>query len=145
VNEKILIVDDSAANREVYALLLEHFGYAVLKAADGWEGVRQAREHRPDLILMDVSMPVVDGIEATELLKVDLATRDIPVIGVSAHGDPATIARALAVGMECYLTKPTPPRQVLQEIERCLMRPERGAERVEPPALMVLARHRQAG
>lgn len=116
----VLIVDDNSNSREVHALLLEHFGYAVLRASDGGEGVRSAREHHPDVILMDVSMPVVDGIEATELLKADIATRDIPVIGISAHGDAATIGRALAVGMDCYLTKPAAPRAVLQTIERCL-------------------------
>jgi two-component system, cell cycle response regulator DivK len=121
VNDRtILIVDDSPVNREVYVLLLEHFGFRVLEAADGREGVRQAREFHPDLILMDISMPVMDGIEATELLKVGGETRDIPVIGLSAHGDPSTIDRAFAVGMERYLMKPVPPRRVLREIESCL-------------------------
>jgi two-component system, cell cycle response regulator DivK len=121
VNEQtILIVDDSSTNREVYTLLLEHFGYNVVTAADGWEGVCMARIHHPAVILMDVTMPVMDGIEATEVLKVDTSTRDIPVIGVSALGDPGTLHRALAVGMAGYLTKPAQPRRVLREIERCL-------------------------
>lgn len=126
VNEKaILIVDDSPNNRDVYRLLLEHFGYRVLTAADGLNAVEQARNHRPALILMDVSMPVMDGIEATELLKADVMTRDIPVVGLSAHGDPLTMRRAYGAGMQGYLTKPARPRRVLDEVRRWLRRPDR--------------------
>jgi two-component system, cell cycle response regulator DivK len=120
----ILVVDDSTTNREVYTALLEHFGFRVLNAADGREGVRCARECHPDLILMDISMPVMDGLEATRLLKADDTTREIPVIAVTAHDDAETIDRAMSVGMEGYLTKPAPPRRVLEEIELLLGRSE---------------------
>lgn len=123
----ILIVDDSTTNREVYTALLEHFGFRVLNASDGQDGVRQARALHPDLILMDISMPVMDGVEATRLLKEDADTRGIPVIAVTAHDDVETIGRAFAAGVDGYLTKPAPPRRVLEEIQRCL-----GAE--EDPA-----------
>lgn len=119
----ILIVDDSADNRDVYGMLLEHFGFTILTANDGWDGVQQARAHRPDLILMDISMPVLDGFEATELLKIDVETQAIPVIAITAHDDRALRTRALDIGFESYLTKPAQPRRILQEIERCL-RPE---------------------
>jgi two-component system, cell cycle response regulator DivK len=123
----ILVVDDSTTNREVYTALLEHFGFRVLNAADGREGVRQAHESHPDLILMDLSMPVMDGVEATRALKADAATREIPVIAVTAHDDADTMRRARAAGVQGYLTKPTPPRRVLEEIERCLRGGENSA------------------
>jgi CheY-like chemotaxis protein len=130
----ILIVDDSPSNRDVYSLLLEHYGYSVVRASNGWEGVQLARACQPDLILMDITMPVLDGIEATELLKLDAATRDIPVIGVSAHHDAYTIGRAYAVGMHAYLTKPTPPRRVILEVQRCLLA-QRSAGRAHLPRM----------
>jgi two-component system, cell cycle response regulator DivK len=119
-SKTILIVDDSADNRDVYSMFLEHFGYTVLTANDGWDGVQQARTHHPDLILMDISMPVLDGLEATELLKVDADTQAIPVIAITAHDDIALRSRAQEIGFESYLTKPTQPRRILQEVERCL-------------------------
>jgi two-component system, cell cycle response regulator DivK len=133
----ILVVDDSAANREVYTTLLEHFGYRVLNAADGRDGVHQACAHHPALILMDISMPVLDGVEATRLLKADASTRAIPVIAVTAHDDPETLQRARAAGVDGYLTKPAAPRRVLEEIERCLRGAEAapaGGSKVEDPA-----------
>jgi two-component system, cell cycle response regulator DivK len=116
----ILIVDDSIDNRDVYGMFLEHFGYTVLSACNGWEGVQQARTNHPDLILMDISMPVLDGFEATELLKLDAETQDIPVIAITAHDDFQSRSRALEIGFESYLTKPAQPRRILQEVERCL-------------------------
>jgi two-component system, cell cycle response regulator DivK len=119
-NKTVLIVDDNADNREVYGLLLEFSGYDVLTAADGWSGVQQARAHHPDLILMDISMPVMDGFQATELLKLDPATRDIPVVAVTAHDDNDHRDRASRVGMSGFLAKPVPPRNVVKEVQRCL-------------------------
>jgi two-component system, cell cycle response regulator DivK len=119
-SKTILIVDDSPDNREVYGLFLQHFGYTILTASDGWDGVQQARSHHPDLILMDISMPVLDGLEATELLKIDAETQAIPVIAITAHDDSSLRSRAHAIGFESYLTKPAQPRRILQEVERCL-------------------------
>jgi two-component system, cell cycle response regulator DivK len=116
----ILLVDDHAENRELLSIVLEHFGYEVVEAGDGRAGVQQARQRRPDLILMDVSMPVLDGLAATQLLKLDTATREIPVIAISAHDDPRVIAQCLAAGADGYLVKPTPPARVLKEVERWL-------------------------
>jgi two-component system, cell cycle response regulator DivK len=113
----ILIVEDQFDNRIIYATMLEHAGYAVLEAQNGAEGIVRAREHRPDLILMDLSMPVMDGWEATRRLKEDEELGEIPVFAISAHvlmeGEDE---RALRVGFERYLTKPMDPRDVLQEV-----------------------------
>jgi two-component system, cell cycle response regulator DivK len=116
----ILIVDDNEDNRNVFSLLLELSGFSVLKAADGRNAVQQARAYHPDLILMDISMPTMDGFEATELLKFDPHTRDIPVIALSAHDDAEHRMRALEVGMSGYLSKPARPGRVLDEVIRCL-------------------------
>jgi two-component system, cell cycle response regulator DivK len=116
----ILVVDDNDNNREVYTALLEHCGYSVIEAADGRQGVQCARATHPDLILMDLSMPVMDGLEATTLLKQDVTTCDIPVIAVTAHDDSGTMSRALEAGMVSYLTKPIAPRKLLEEVERHL-------------------------
>lgn len=120
VSKTLLIVDDNADNREILAIFLEHFGYRVLKAGNGVEGMAQAREHAPDLILMDISMPVLDGFEATELLKLDPLTAGIPIVAVTAHPDGALRTRAQGLGFTSYLIKPVPPRRLLREVERIL-------------------------
>ena len=86
----VLIVDDAVDNRVVFGLFLEHFGVRVLEAQDGWEGVQQARQQKPDLILMDIAMPVMDGIDAIRLLRADKRTASTPVIVVSGHADSDT-------------------------------------------------------
>lgn len=116
----ILIVDDAIDNRAVFGLFLEHFGVRVLQAQDGWEGVQQARKEQPDLILMDISMPVMDGINATRVLRADESTVSIPVIAVSAHADPDTKAEALECGCDLFLTKPVLPSQLVLEVKRLL-------------------------
>lgn len=113
----ILIVDDHADNRNAYASVLEHFGYEVATAGNGKEALDRARLLRPDLILMDLSMPVMDGFEATERLKDDEATRRIPVVAVTAHDGPGFRRRASEVGMKGYLAKPCLPMHLLREVE----------------------------
>jgi len=120
VSRTILLVEDHEDNRIVYRTILEHYGYTVLLAGDGAEGVRLAREARPDLVLMDVSIPVMDGWEATSVLKADPATAAIPVIALTAHALAADRARAEEVGCDGYLAKPVEPRVVLEEVRRFL-------------------------
>jgi two-component system cell cycle response regulator DivK len=120
VSRTILLVEDHEDNRIVYRTMLEHFGYTVLLAGDGAEGVRLARERRPDLILMDVSIPVMDGWEATRTLKADPATGKIPIIALTAHALAADRQRADEVGCDGYLAKPVEPRRVLEEVRRFL-------------------------
>lgn len=118
----VLIVEDNEDNRIIYRTFLEHHGYVVLEATDGEAGVRTAREHRPDLVLMDISMPVLNGYEATKLLKSDPVTAGIPVIALTAHAMAEDRARAAEAGCDAYLAKPAEPRQVLAEVQRMLAR-----------------------
>jgi len=81
----ILLVEDNADNQEIYSIILAHHGYRVLQAFDGGHGVDLARAHGPDLILMDLTMPVIDGLEATRMLKADPATAAIPIVALTAR------------------------------------------------------------
>ena len=119
-SKRILLVEDHEDNRNIYRTILEHYGYQVVLAMDGQNGIRLAREEQPDLILMDLSIPVVDGWAATRLLKSDDATRAIPVIALSAHALEEDRARAREAGCDGYLAKPVEPRKVLEEVARFL-------------------------
>lgn len=113
---RILLVEDNEDSRTIYRLILEHFGFHVLAAATGAEALRLAREDDPALILMDVSIPILDGWAATATLKADVATRHIPVVALTAHALPSDRARAGEVGCDGYLAKPAEPRLVVQTI-----------------------------
>ncbi len=114
----ILLVEDNEDNLVVYRTILEHVGYAVIEARDGEEGVSQAREHHPDLILMDISIPKMDGWEATQRLKSEDGTRSIPIIALTAHALEEDRQKAVQAGCDGYLAKPVEPRRVVQEVER---------------------------
>lgn len=114
----VLIVEDNEDNRIVYATILQHRGYAVLEARNGEEGVRIARERLPDLVLMDISVPIIDGWQATELLKGDDRTSTIPVIALTAHALAEDRETARNVGCDGYLAKPCEPRTVVAEVEK---------------------------
>ena len=116
----ILLVEDNADNQEIYRIILAHYGYAVLQARDGERGVRMARDHGPDLILMDLTMPGMDGLEATRRLKADPSTAAIPVVALTACTQSEDIAAAEAAGCDAYLTKPVEPRRVADEVRRIL-------------------------
>ena len=114
----VLLVEDNEDNRTVYRTILEHFGYQVTEARNGEDGVRMAREEHPDLILMDISIPLIDGWEATRMLKGDPATSDIPIIALTAHALATDRAKAQEVGCDGYLAKPCEPRRVVAEVEK---------------------------
>jgi two-component system, cell cycle response regulator DivK len=114
----ILLVEDNSDNRIIYRRVLEHFGYTVIEALDGEEAIRLATERVPDLVLMDISIPRIDGWEATKAIRADPRTKGIPVVALTAHAMPADRARAGEVGFASYLTKPIEPRKVVEEIER---------------------------
>lgn len=122
VSSTVLIVEDNADNREIYSAILRHRGHSVAEAENGEDGVRMAREMLPGVILMDVSMPGMNGLEATRLLKADALTAAIPVIAVTAHAMSEDRARVEAAGCDSYLAKPVEPRRVLEEVERMLAR-----------------------
>jgi len=116
----ILLVEDNSDNRITYRRVLEHFGYTVIEALDGEEAIRLATERVPDLILMDISIPRIDGWEATKAIRADARTNRIPIVALTAHAMPADRARAGEVGFASYLTKPIEPRRVVEEIERLM-------------------------
>ena len=102
----ILIVEDNATNMKLSAFLLESADYTVLTATNAEIGLTLAREGRPDLILMDIQLPGMDGLEATALLKADEATRDIPVIALTALAMKGDEERIRAAGCDGYIAKP---------------------------------------
>lgn len=123
-DKTVLIVEDNEDNRIVYSTILRHHGYRVSEALDGEEGITKARRELPDVILMDISIPLIDGWEVTQTLKREEATSGIPVIALTAHAMPGDRERALKVGCDGYLAKPCEPRAVLAEVNRLIA--ERG-------------------
>lgn len=117
---KVLIVEDNEDNRIVYSTMLRHFGFDVDEAENGAEGILKARTNHPDLILMDIAIPLVDGWEAVQRLKKDPATSHIPIVALTAHAMPADRERAVQVGCDGYLAKPCEPRAVVEEVKRIL-------------------------
>ena len=114
----LLIADDQEDNRIVFSAIFAHYGYNVLLAANGDEAVEQAKLHRPHLILMDLQMPVLDGWEATRLLKQDPETASIPVVALTAQ-DHVT-SRVQEGGFCAYVRKPVSPRDLVRAVELCL-------------------------
>lgn len=114
----VLLVDDDEDSRMICVTILEHHGYKVVEAGDGGEGLRLAREIRPDVILMDVTLPVLDGWTATRELKGSEPTSDIPVIMLTARALDTDRARGRDCGCDSYLTKPCSPTQVLEEVRK---------------------------
>jgi CheY-like chemotaxis protein len=114
----VLLVEDNDDNRIIYATALRYAGYNVLEAITGTEGIHHARTGKPDLILMDISVPELDGWEATALLKADPTTHDIPIIAVTAHALPGDRERSIAVGCDGYIAKPITPAALLREVDQ---------------------------
>lgn len=103
---KVLLVEDVEDNRGIIRQLARRMQVTLIEAEDGAEGIRLARAEQPDLILMDLSLPVLDGWEATRRLKADPATSKIPVIALTAHAMTGDSERARAAGLDGYVTKP---------------------------------------
>ena len=117
---KILLVEDNEMNRDMLSRRLQRKGYELLIAVDGAEGVAVARLNKPDLILMDMSLPVIDGWEATGQLKGDADTRSIPIIALTAHAMSGDREKALEAGCDDYDTKPIEFARLLGKIETLL-------------------------
>ena len=124
---KILIVEDNEMNRDMLSRRLERKGYAVVLAVDGAECLRVAQAEAPSLILMDMSLPVIDGWEATRQLKAARVTQGIPVIALTAHAMAGDRDRALAAGCDDYDTKPIEFARLLGKIEALLGTERRAA------------------
>jgi two-component system, cell cycle response regulator DivK len=124
--KKVLVVDDDYDTRLIWITALEHYGYTVLGAGDGPEGIRMAQAQAPDVIVMNLSMPKLDGLAATSLLRQDPRTATIPVIACTGFlrsdgGDEAEDA-----GCDAYLEKPCEPSRMVQEVERFVGPPTGG-------------------
>lgn len=117
---KILLVEDNEMNRDMLSRRLVRKGYEVIIAVDGNEGVSKAQTEAPDLILMDMSLPVLDGWEATKILKTFPATQSIPVIALTAHAMAGDREKALQAGCDDYDTKPIELPRLLEKIEKLL-------------------------
>jgi len=117
MNAKVLIIEDNPQNLYLIEFLLHSAGIVTVSANNGRLGLQVAQKERPDLILMDVQMPEMDGYETTQHLKNDPQTRDIPVIGVSSYAMPSSRKQALAVGMAAYIEKPLVPETFLSQLE----------------------------
>jgi two-component system cell cycle response regulator DivK len=117
---RILLVEDNEMNRDMLARRLKRRGYQVTVAVDGNEGLRLAQTALPDLILMDMSLPMLDGWEATRQLKAASATRAIPIIALTAHVMSGDREKALAAGCDDYDTKPIEFRRLLDKIQALL-------------------------
>ena len=113
----ILVVDDTDWNRDLLVQLLEE-DYDILQAADGGEGVRMAEQHKPDLILMDLGMPVMDGWQATRAIKANEALKNIPIIAVTSHAMVGDEIEARKAGCDDYLSKPIDDEALIAKIKR---------------------------
>jgi CheY-like chemotaxis protein len=116
----ILLVEDNELNRDMLSRRLARKGYDVLLAEDGAKGLSAATEGKPDLILMDMSLPMIDGWEVTRRLKAEPQTRAIPVIALTAHAMSSDREKAVAAGCDDYDTKPVELERLLAKIERLL-------------------------
>lgn len=121
-NARILLVEDNELNRDMLSRRLVRRGFAVSVAVDGAEALRVACENPPDLILMDMNMPIVDGWQATKQLKADPETAEIPVIGLTAHAMEGDREKCLAVGCDDYDTKPVNFDRLIGKIQQQLIR-----------------------
>lgn len=114
--KSVLLVDDDVHNQRIFDLALRHAGLRVYQAANGEEALREARAHLPDLILMDLSIPVIDGWECTRQLKADETTRHIIILALTAHAMRGDQERALAAGCDGYMPKPISPKKLAEEV-----------------------------
>jgi CheY-like chemotaxis protein len=117
---KILLIEDNEMNRDMLSRRLRRKGYEVVLAVDGQSGVEMTQNQTPDLVLMDMSLPVLDGWEATRRLKADAATQHIPIIALTAHAMSSDRDKALEVGCDDYDTKPIELSRLLGKIEALL-------------------------
>ena len=120
MNPKLLIVEDNTQNRLLMVDILTVHGYEVIEARDGLEGIRLAHSRKPDLILLDMQMPVMDGLEAARLLKADPETRGIKILAITSFAMKGDRERILAAGCDEYMAKPVDTRELPVVVQRLL-------------------------
>jgi CheY-like chemotaxis protein len=117
---RVLVVDDYPDAREMYAEYLQFSGFDVIEAGNGVEALERAADSDPDVILMDLSLPVMDGWEATRRLKADRATADIPIVALTGHALAGILEGAMNAGCDAFVTKPCLPEDLVKEIQKVL-------------------------
>src|SRR6266852_4186870 len=117
---RVLVVDDYSDAREMYSEYLDYCGFEVVEATNGMEALQRALETQPDIILMDLSLPVMDGWEATRRLKADERTADIPVVALTGHALAGISEGAKKAGCDAFVTKPCLPDELVKEIRKIL-------------------------
>lgn len=120
MTKRILVVEDHEDNRQILRDLLGTVGYEIIEADDGAQGVARAKAEHPDLILMDIQLPILDGYEATRQIKADPSLAGIPVIVVTSYALSGDDEKAREAGCDAYVTKPYSPRQLLAKIHEFL-------------------------
>jgi two-component system, cell cycle response regulator DivK len=120
MSKRILVVEDQEDNRRILRDLLTSVGYEVVEAVSGEDGVRMAETHAPDLILMDIQLPGLDGYEATRRIKANVELRQIPIIAVTSYALSGDDAKAFEAGCDAYVAKPYSPRALLAKIREFL-------------------------
>ncbi|MFZ2082684.1 MAG: response regulator [Xanthobacteraceae bacterium] len=120
MSKRILVIEDQEDNRQILRDLLGSVGYEITEAWDGEAGVAAAKEQRPDLILMDIQLPLMDGYEATRRIKADPELKKIPIIVVTSYALSGDDGKAHAAGCDAYVTKPYSPRLLLAKIKEFL-------------------------
>ena len=120
MTKRILLVEDTEDNRQIIRDLMENAGYDLIEAQDGAAGVAMAAEYNPDLILMDIQLPVMDGYEASRRIKANPDLRHIPIIAVTSYALSGDEAKTRAAGCDAYVAKPFSPRQLLATIKELL-------------------------
>ncbi len=120
--KKVLVVEDDQDNREMVLKVLKHNGYQAIEAVDGEEAIEKTKAEKPDLILLDLYIPKMDGYEVTRRLKGDRGLKHIPIIALTAHAMKGNREEALAAGCDGYIAKPINVRELPQQIEHFLRR-----------------------
>jgi two-component system cell cycle response regulator DivK len=120
MSKRILMVEDTEDNRQILRDLMSSTDYELLEAVDGAEGIAMAAKHKPDLILMDIQLPVMDGYEASRRIKSNPELQHIPIIAVTSYALSGDEAKTLAAGCDGYIAKPFSPRLLLEKIREFL-------------------------
>ena len=120
MSKTILVVEDHEDNRRILRDLLTSSGFVVIEATTGIEGVQLTKSHLPDLILMDIQLPGIDGYEATRQIKADPSLKDIPIIVVTSYALSGDAKKAFQAGCDGYIAKPYSPRELLRRIQKIL-------------------------
>ena len=120
MTKRILVIEDTEDNRQIMRDLLTSVGYELIEAVNGEEGVAMAKQHKPDLILMDIQLPILDGYEATRRIKAIPELAGIPIIAVTSYALAGDEAKTRDAGCDAYVAKPLCPRQLLAKVREFL-------------------------